>query len=176
MKLRSVEGRSAINPNLLSQRIEEFLSYELSQQSQSTALTERLTDLQDSHMAATLLRYYAGFPRVSFSLWSSLPCHIAQAAADFDTMIQEALVSMLVMGQGHTATIFSGLGLHSALTQAPAATYLGSFGQTKSLVKKILRYDPDREAEMDSLATHGDREDWVSRESIFVSLRQRPLL
>ena len=110
---------------------------------------------------------------------------MATAAEEFDGVIRDALEgiigSPLPPWSWDKATLppsLGGLGLRSAVIHAPAA-YLGSLGHTRSLVEEILGHKPPTLAHVEeavaSLAASAERPEWVSLDTVNVSLAQRPL-
>ena len=107
------------------------------------SILERVRDLQDSQMEATLL-HSCRLPKVVFALHTCPPVHIFHALQTFDHIMLEAL-SDLACGpfsnwawrKASLPSSLGGLGIRWASLHAPAA-YISSLEQFSALVTEIL--------------------------------------
>ena len=112
------------------------------------SILERVRDLQDSQMEATLLRSCLSLPKVVFALRTCPQVHIFHALQTFDHIMLEALsdlaggpLSNWAWRKVSLPSSLGGLGIRWVTLHAPAA-YISSLDQSSALVTEILRKSP----------------------------------
>jgi len=148
-------------------------------------LVARLPDLQDSHMATSLLRSCLAFPKIAFSLRSCAPGLIPNGLRAFDCTIRWALseivgspISDWSWSKAGLSPSSGGVGLRSAALHAPTA-YIGSVHQTAALVGSMVfpgtpedTFVPEVVRDLAEVTGHPE---WSTLDSITLNLSQRTL-
>ena len=111
-----------------------------------------LPKLEDSHVEFVLLRSCLSLPKLSFSLRTCPPDHLAASLKLFDGLMRDALGSILGVGlsdrqwiQASLPVSLGGMGLRQAALHSSAA-YAVSSAHTYTLVSAMMRpliYQPD---------------------------------
>ena len=108
------------------------------------SILERVRDLQDSQLEATLLRSCLSLPKIVFALRTCPPMHAFHAFQTFDHIMLEALSDLIggplsnwAWKKASLPSSLGGLGIIWASLHAPAA-YISSLEQSSGLVSKIL--------------------------------------
>ena len=145
-------------------------------------ILERVRDLLDSRLEATLLCSCLSLPKVVFALRTCPPMHIFYALQTFDQIMLEALsdlaggpLSNWAWRKASLPSSLSGLVIRWASLHAPAA-YISSLKQTSALATEILGKSPVPptylRASLSCLAEAASRPEWLTIQDIDVPLRQ----
>ena len=141
-----------------------------------------LNDMRDSQVETTLLRSCLALPKLSYVLRTCPPDHITHATRQFDSIMREALESIvsspITDWSWQKASLPSNRGGRSAVLHAPAA-FISSAASTKTLVERILNRPTNLDAYLEkavsALPSSSSHPEWLNLDDIDIPLCQRHL-
>ncbi len=138
-----------------------------------------LNDMRDSQVETTLLRSCLTLPKLSYVLRTCPPDHITHATRQFNSIMREALESIvsspITDWSWQKASLPSNRGGLNLRSAAPAA-FISSAASTKTLVERILNRPTNLDAYLEkAVSAPSSHPEWLNLDDIDISLRQRHL-